>query len=621
MSGYIEEHIIERVREQADVVQTISDYVLLKKAGSNYKGLCPFHSEKTPSFVVNPEKQIYHCFGCGEGGNVFSFIMKWENLSFPEAVKHLAERHGIKISFNRKSRAEHEKTKAIEQLYYITLAAAKYYHRLLTELPQGQPARQYLKSRGVSDKTISKFLLGYAPFAWDQLVRQLQSQGFSLEEVARTGLIKARETGKGYYDTFRSRLIFPIQNVRGKFVAFGGRTLNEDDPQVPKYINSPESPVYEKGANLYGLNLAYEQIRKQKDAILVEGYMDLITAHQAGVGNVVATLGTAITRRQAKLLKRFSPQVTLVFDADAAGRAAAEKGHGVFLEEGLKVKAATLPQGSDPDSFIKQRGAEAFTREIDGAPPLMEFIINSAVKEHDLSSVEGRVDCVNRVLPFLTSIENNVERSEYIRLLSERVSIPEGDIRAELRRSASRGGRRPPGTARGVPERPIPKKDRFASAEEQLIELLMHQKDLMQIYGERLKPELFKLEEHRKIVEAVCGFASGEGFANPSRLIDTLEGEGARELASKIAMRQVDLDDWQRTASHCLELLEERASGPGVSTLERLNRVTLELKEAERKGREDIGPLLKELQELRARLKSEKGERQLLRNEKNIQAS
>ncbi len=613
MAEYIDDNIIEKLRDQMDIVQVISDYLHLKKAGANYKGLCPFHNEKTPSFVVSPEKQIYHCFGCGEGGNVFSFVMKLENFSFPEAVRQLAEKHGIRIPATRRAHAQKEKADTIEQLYYINLAAAKYYHRILTEMPQGEPAREYLKNRNVSEKTISKFLLGFAPFAWDLLVRQLRSQGFPLELVARSTLIKERSSDKGYYDTFRSRIIFPIQNVRGKIVAFGGRLINSDDTQSPKYLNSSESPIYEKGANLYGLNSSSEQIRKQKNAIIVEGYMDLITAHQAGIGNVVATLGTALTRRQAKLLKRFTPQVTLVFDADAAGRAAAERGHAIFLEEGLQVKAASLPSGSDPDSFIRQQGPEAFISEITDAKPLMEFIIDNAIKEHDTSDIQGKVDCVNSVLPFLARIDNSVERREYAQLLSERASAPEEDILSELRRSGLSRKKRTPSLDKNLAAAKA-EKNEYTNAEKELLPLLLHQKKILEKYAQRLKPAIFKQEEHRQVLEALLELSDKEENLNLAKLIDMLESDEAKHLVSSIMMQKIDLDDWQRAAADCIKLLEERAAEPGVSTVEKLNKATLELKEAERKG-ENIGPLLKKLQDLRSRLQSEGGERQLIRLE------
>jgi DNA primase len=435
-----------------------------------------------------------------------------------------------------------------------------------------------------------------------------------MEIAARTGLIKERKSENGYYDNFRSRIIFPIQNVKGKIIAFGGRLINDDDAESPKYLNSPESPIYEKGANLYGLNLAYEQIRKQKNAILVEGYMDLITAHQSDVRNVVATLGTALTKRQVKLLKRYAPQVTMVFDADDAGRTAAERGHGIFLEEGLRVNAASLPTGSDPDAFIKQQGAEAFTAEINKSKPLMEFIIDNAVAEHDLSTIQGKVDCVNSVLPFLARIENSVERGEYVKLLSEKASVPEKDIQTDLGRSSTRARSRPHGPQKEA-LKAEPEKDRYSAAEEQLLHLLLHQREILNMHPGRLKPELFKRDENNRIIKALLKLNDQEQSESLAGLIDILESDGARQLASQLMMQQVDLDDWQRTTKDCLKLLEERAAEPGVSTVEILNKTALELKEAESRG-EDIGPLLRKLQELRSRLKSEGSERELIRIER-----
>ncbi len=378
MADHIPQDIIEEVRRRNDIVEVIAEYLPLKGSGGNYKALCPFHSEKTPSFTVTRQKQIFHCFGCGVGGNIFHFIMKYEHMSFPEAVTYLAKRAGVTLPKSRFSATSSPLETHKEQLYGMNELAAKYFHQLLLNSPQGEKARSYLQTRGIDQHSIERFHLGYAPEGWDGLVRYGTERGLQPQMLAEVGLVKAREDGRGFYDRFRDRLMFPICNVIGRVVALGGRLL-ENLPEAPKYLNSPETAIYKKGTLLYGLHLAKQSIRAEGRVLIVEGYLDLISLFQSGIEHVVATLGTALTRSHVQLLKAYAKEAILVFDGDAAGRSAALRGKEYFLQghvryflpsahvsslqgalEGdLHAKVVLLPQGHDPDTFVQAEGRDA----------------------------------------------------------------------------------------------------------------------------------------------------------------------------------------------------------------------------------------------------------------------
>jgi len=416
----IPEALIHEIRERIDIVDIVSSYLPLKRSGANHQGLCPFHSEKTPSFNVNSSRQIFHCFGCGEGGNVYSFLMKIEGLSFPDAVRRLAEKVGLTVPDEAMSPAEEKRREETELLLRINGAAAEFYHQLLLEGDEGKVARRYLRQRGYDAESVRQFQLGFAPERWEALARHLQEKGFPVEAVRdRLGLTRAGKEGRGDYDLFRGRLMIPIYDVRGGVVALGGRVL---DDSLPKYINSPESPVYHKGRVLYGLHTAREAMRRLGCGIVVEGYFDQMALHRNGFPHAVATCGTALTPDHARLLKRYTDRLLLLFDQDKAGRQAALRAMEVMLPEGLSVAVVELTDGDDPDSFLVRHGAEAMAKRLEAAKPVIEYYMDLTLEQCG-DGVEAQARAAEAIADKLRLLKSDIERDLYLRTLSARTGI------------------------------------------------------------------------------------------------------------------------------------------------------------------------------------------------------
>jgi len=420
------EDLLEQVRGANPIYDVVSDYVSLKKSGRNYMGLCPFHGEKTPSFTVNQERQIFHCFGCGEGGNVFVFVMKREGLSFPEAVRLLAARRGISLPEYSPGRPEEKGLK--ERLLEANAAAAGVFKANLLG-PSGRQALAYLERRSITAATREEFGIGWAVPGRDALCRELAKKGFTQQELLQAGLSSQRETG-GVVDRFRGRVVFPIHDVAGRVVAFGGRLLADGEP---KYLNSPETPLYHKSNVLYGLHRAKESIRREGVGIIVEGYFDLITAVQAGVANVVATSGTALTEGHAALMRRFAERWVVVFDGDAAGIRAAKRSLEVFVANGLFARGVLLPDGADPDSFIRAQGAAAFHGLVGKADDLMDFFLRRTVQEHRLDTIEGKVTAVRETVPLLAKVRDRVAQADYLARAAQSLGVKEEVLWSEVR--------------------------------------------------------------------------------------------------------------------------------------------------------------------------------------------
>jgi len=448
LAGYIPEDKIAEIRHAADIVDVIAETVLLKKSGKNFSGLCPFHAEKTPSFTVSPEKQIFHCFGCGAGGNVFSFIMKRDGIGFADAVRRLAERSGVEIPERPVSPRAKRQMSEQASLLEVNRLAADYFRQALRQQPAGQAAMDYLTRRGVTHETIEKFELGYAPKGWDHLLRHITRKKFSPALLEKAGLAIPRREGTGFYDRFRDRIIFPILDENARVVGFGGRVL---DSSTPKYLNSPETLVYTKRRVLYGLNHAKDACRTSGSVFIVEGYLDLIALHQHGVTNAVATLGTALTSDQIRLLTRYAGRMVLVYDSDEAGIRSARrcidlfwKEHvdfrrgDVFSEERADTHILVLPEGHDPDSFLMAHGVDAFRRLAQSAPGVITFVMEQAVQRHGMST-EGKIRIVSELQSYLTAINDRVARALYVKQLSERIRLDESVI---LERLQARGGPR-----------------------------------------------------------------------------------------------------------------------------------------------------------------------------------
>lgn len=429
---------VDEVRAAADIVKIVGDHVKLRKAGANFMGLCPFHQEKTPSFAVHPVKQIFHCFGCGVGGDVFKFVMLLENLSFPEALHRLAEKVGITLRETVGDEALGASARERAALYKVHEVAAKFFAGQLGATVEGRAARAYLADRGLSDEVVGRFRLGYAPSEGSALTRHLSSAGFEMELLEKSGLVLRDSEGKRHFDRFRRRVIFPIGNESGKVAAFGGRALGDDEP---KYLNSPETPIYIKGRVLYHLDGAAGAIRKQDLAILVEGYMDCIAVASCGIEDVVASCGTSLTESQARLLSRYSRKVVVNYDPDSAGMAATERSLGLLLEEGFEVRVLALPGGLDPDAFIRKQSAAAYRERLSSAPSYLDYLTDRAVAKHGLARPEEKVAAANAMLPYIAKVPSPMLRSELASRLAERLRLDERLLREELKRAAAQGSR------------------------------------------------------------------------------------------------------------------------------------------------------------------------------------
>jgi len=429
--GRIADDKIEAIRDRCDIVEVVSSYLPLKHSGVNHQGLCPFHQEKSPSFNVNSARQIFHCFGCGVGGNVFSFLMRMEGLSFPEAVRRLGEKVGIEVEEEAVSSDEIRRREERERLLQINEVAGEFYHQALLSDEAGVYGRHYLRQRGYEGETVRAFHLGFAPEARGALEKHLTEKKFASNAVQQSGLIRPGKQDRGHYELFRNRLLFPIHDLQGRIVAFGGRVL---DDSLPKYINSPETAVYHKGQTLYGLYQARDAMRHSGEALVVEGYFDVLALHRAGFAGAVATCGTALTADHARVLKRYADKILLIFDEDAAGRKATFRAMDALLPVGLAVSVVAMPAGEDPDSLIKTAGEDGFRDCLDAARPVLEVFIEDQLRIND-QSVEGRARAAEQVLERIRRLPGDLERSLYLQRLADLTKL---DV--ELLKSKVSGG-------------------------------------------------------------------------------------------------------------------------------------------------------------------------------------
>ena len=424
---------VDQVRAAADIVKIVGDYVKLRKSGANFTGLCPFHSEKTPSFAVHPIKQIFHCFGCGVGGDVFKFVMLMDSLPFPEALRRVAEKVGVQIEERAGEETYDANTKLRASLTKLHEVAAKFFASQLGGTSEGRMARAYLSDRGITDEMVGRFRIGYALGDGQGLIRQLSGGEFDRETLDKSGLILSNAETQRPFDRFRRRIIFPIANDSGKVVAFAGRALGDEQP---KYLNSPETAIYTKSRLLYHLHGAAQATRKLDYAILVEGYMDCIAVASSGVENVVASCGTSLTEGQIRLLGRYTKRVVVNYDPDSAGMAATERSLTLLLEAGFEAKVLALPGGLDPDEFIRKRGAAAYGEMLKNAPSYLDYLTERAATTHDMRTPEGKVAAVNALLPYVIKVPNPILRVELATRLAERLRVDERLLRDELRRAA-----------------------------------------------------------------------------------------------------------------------------------------------------------------------------------------
>lgn len=446
--GRIRDSDIEAVRERTDIVQLVSEYVELKKTGREFRGPCPFHQEKDPSFYVNPAKGVYFCFGCKAHGGIFNFVQEMEGLSFKEAVERLADRIGYQVSYEAATPADMERRTARERLLRLNQTAADYFSYLLKEAKEGNKAHEYLTGRGFSEQIIEEFHLGYAPPGWDNLSSFLLKKGFAEGEVVTAGLARARSggegSGHGIYDIFRNRVMFPILDHRGRVVAFGGRRMPDAPEGEPKYLNSPETPVYRKGHTLYGFFQSRASIQDSQQAIVVEGYTDLLALWQAGIKDVVATLGTALTENHFELLNRFCERACLSFDADRAGMDAALRPLGFWSRFKIEVFVVTLPEGQDPASLVESGGADAFNKVREAAEPLLDFALRKTIEACDTSTPMGRRKAMERCVPVLSRVSSDAMRpvrNDLVRKIGGWLDIPEETVEVYIREASRISGK------------------------------------------------------------------------------------------------------------------------------------------------------------------------------------
>ncbi len=500
----IPDQLIDRIQEKTDIVEVISRYVPLKKFGRNYKAPCPFHNEKTPSFIVSPDKQIYHCFGCGAGGNVFSFLMKHENLQFPEVVEMLAEKCGVVLP--KSGSSSHDNSLA-NQLYKINETACRFFE---ASLAGNAAAKEYIRSRGVADETLKKFKIGFAPNSWDALINFFKAKSVPASMLEKAGLVVANDKG-GHYDRFRNRLVFPIVDLKDKVIGFGARVL---DSSLPKYLNSPETAIYSKGRNLYGLNASKDEIKKSGHFMVVEGYLDFIVPYQAGIKNIIATLGTALTVDQIKLLKRFSNTAVMVYDPDEAGEAASLRNLDLFISEDVNVYIAELPEGFDPDSYIRKFGVDEFIKLKKSSKNLFDYKLGKLMKRFNISTTHGKMSIAGEMLPTIGRINNEVLKSTLIKKLAEKLSVDEESIRAELKKVKSDYAER-----RYV-ENVVEVKKRSSDAEMLLLALMMDGPKIIERIAGVLSPDEFKNSSIRDVVNAVFELYKANKEITAPRLIN-----------------------------------------------------------------------------------------------------
>lgn len=434
MAGFIPEQKIADIQHAADLVEVVGETVLLKNAGRNFVGLCPFHSEKAPSFTVSPDKQIFYCFGCKAGGNVFRFVMMQDGLSFPEAARALGRRYGIDIPVQSKRAGSHVQPSERKEMSRINQSALDFFRRQLAQHPDGKRARAYLEERGISKEIIDRFSLGYAPREWEALHRYFSRTGVSLQMASKCGLIIARKNRPGSYDRFRDRIIFPIFHLNGEVVGFGGRVL---DDALPKYLNSPDSILFNKSRSLYGLQQSKEACRKIGSVIIVEGNIDVLTLHQHGIENTAATLGTALTNDHIRRLKGFATRFFLVYDSDDSGMKAAERIAASLIEAHVDVHVVVLPPGHDPDSYLTEFGADSFLKVISKSLKIMPFLTECAVKKYGLST-EGRIRIAEDLKSTLSSIGDRMSRSLYVKQVAERIGVDESELLEKVRHATAK---------------------------------------------------------------------------------------------------------------------------------------------------------------------------------------
>ncbi|MCC6968274.1 MAG: DNA primase [Nitrospira sp.] len=581
--GLISDDVINQIRDRVDIAEIVGQHVALTRAGQNLKGLCPFHQEKSPSFTVSSSRQIFHCFGCGAGGNVYTFLMRLTGAAFPEIVRDLGRKVGVDVPESTGGYSTEARTQ-LGRLERLNAAAGAWYQRMLMEGPAGAQARVYLDSRGLQPHTTAQFHIGYAPPEWDGLTKAMLKEGFAPADLVAAGLSIPRDQSgsqktavSGHYDRFRSRIMFPITDLRKRVVAFGGRILGDG---MPKYLNSPETPLFKKGQTLFALDAAREAAGQQQTLIIVEGYFDAIALHQAGIRHVAATLGTALTAEHITVIRRFASNIVLLFDPDQAGVRAALRSLDLFVNSGLSVKVVSLPEGDDPDTYVRKHGAEGFAALHRAAPSLLDFAIEQSLRTAESGSVEDRIRAVDAVLRILQKSAHPIEREERIRLVAERLGLSQQRLIDRYPTLVSEDQRRPDRPLK-TPSVSMPAKIKANPEERDLAHLLVHG-SLSAADLRKLSPEAFSTPAYQKLIECALQHLSEDGRVSVRNLLDVLiTDEVCGSLVSELSMQEQHYDDVPAHIAGCLETLERRGRERTMGLL------IQELKIAERERRED----------------------------------
>ncbi|MGE5316153.1 MAG: DNA primase [Acidobacteriota bacterium] len=556
----IPENKIEEVRNATDIVDYIGRYVKLKKRGKSYLGVCPFHNEKTPSFNVSMEKQMYYCFGCHRGGDVIKFAMEWDKISYPEAIEMLAERAGIALpSTERETAAVNE----AEQFYHACRFAGRYFYNNL-QTPEGKFALEYFRSRGFSDKTIITFGLGYSMRGWDSLMNRAKEEGIAADTLVRVGLLRTRDDGT-HYDAFRGRAMFPIFSATGKVIAFGARKIHEDDTVPGKYINSPETSIYKKSRVLYGLSQSKEAIREADAVILVEGYADLISVFQAGVKNIVASSGTALTDEQIKLLSRYTKNVIFVYDADSAGANAMVRGIDMILEQNMDVRIVPLPAGDDPDSFVRANGGEEFRKLIARAQSFIDFKASTYEKAGKFQTPEGRAEAVRALVQTIAKVPDQLKQSFFIRDLAEKYKLYESSLYTELDKYVKRdpaqtraeaapvqhAPAKPVHSAPGPSVAPDDDEDGICTEEKELLNALFENPDEMVpfVFGS-ITIEEFESKRAKEIALLIVEHFEHEGKVDARAMHESTQDERTKMLIAACSFERYQLSSKWDSIGH-----------------------------------------------------------------------
>jgi DNA primase len=573
--------VINRIRDSVDIVDLVSGYVSLKKTGKNNVGLCPFHAEKTPSFNVNSDKQIFHCFGCGVGGDVFKFLELQEGLTFPDAVRYLAGKSGVLLPLEGSPRKDKKNEDERANLLRVIADAATYF-RMELEGPAGGPARAYLRKRGVSELLIKDQSLGFARPEWDGLIRHLKQMGHAPTLMEKAGLVVKRSGGEGFYDRFRGRIIFPICDLSGNVIAFGGRVM---DDSLPKYLNSPETPLYSKSNVLYCLDRAKEAGRRQGYFVIVEGYLDALACHQYGAKNAVATLGTALTDGHLRLLKRFAQNLVLIFDPDAAGVKAVLRGLDLFIASGLKVNVVSLPDGDDPDTFLNNKGYEAFATCLKKSVKFMDFVLEHVVKGGQVTTIDEKVMKAGEMLDVIAKIPSGIERDYYLKKTAEALNLEEALLRQEIQKEPKLTQ-----NASSRDQKRTPLLIRRPKVEETLLHLMLRDEEIAKSLMDQIRPQDFSDPVFRRAAERIFDVLKREN-ALDYRVLCREGDEELNALFSHYTLLETVYEDPQKHCRDCVEILKQQ------DPEKQMKRIVKALKEAEEQGNAEEHKRLLELQQ------------------------